>query len=63
LIPPLYEVNPLYTSFQLRISFVFCILTPIPSLLREEGSAGDKVSKMMIKILPFRTGGVSNLKQ
>jgi hypothetical protein len=57
------ERLPLYTSSQLRISFVSRILTPIPSLLRKEGSAVDKVSNVMIKILPFRTEGVSILKQ
>jgi len=28
-------------------------LTPIPFLLRKEGSARDRVSSVMIKILPF----------
>jgi len=60
---PLCGAATLYTHLFSPLHTAHDQLTPIPSLLRKEGRARDKVSKMMIKILPFRTGGVSILKQ
>jgi hypothetical protein len=36
----------------LKNTFTIYVLTPIPSLLRKEGSARDKGSDMLIKLLP-----------
>jgi len=47
---------PFIHIFSIANFLCIFILTPIPSLLRKEGRARDKVSNMMIKILPFRGG-------